>query len=189
MSLLRPNKFDYILTVDTQLKNCLKQGITPDFVFTIENISIFYKLFQDIPKDVCKKITVIISHRTHPNTIKQLKKSGFHVITDLWKYLEYTSNVCLMGFCWAWRILKLDEITLVGMDSCEYKPVIPPGSKPFDLVYDVIINPDNTICYLDPIHQLWYEQFMDLLELAPRELRIENYSDGCLFGGAIQWCH
>lgn len=68
--LYNSNKFNYILTTDTQLKNCLKEGIIPDYVFTIENISIFYKLFVGIPKDICEKITVIISHRTHPNTIK-----------------------------------------------------------------------------------------------------------------------
>ena len=79
------------LVCDTVLKKVIDQNIIPEYVFSIEDISIFYMLFDEIPREKCRKITVVHSLRAHENTIKQLNKSGYRKILDDWKYLEFTS--------------------------------------------------------------------------------------------------
>jgi len=166
------------LVCDTVLKKCVDYGIKLDFVFTLEDISIFYKLFEGV-----KPQTVICSLRTDILTINYLKRNNFKIIIDEWKYTELISNVGLMAFCWTCRNIDLKSIYLIGLDSCVYKPVI----APYDGIYEVITNPDGIKCYLDPIHQLWREQFLDFTQLVPK-IEIIN-SAGCLFGDEINWCH
>ena len=165
------------LVCDTVLKKCVSYGIKPDFVFSLEDISIFWKLFEGVEPQ-----TVVCSTRTHQNTLDYLSENRFTIVTDYWNYNTLISNVGLMAFCYGWRELFLDEIYLIGLDSCVYKPVI----NPIERIYELIINPDNIRCYLDPIHQLWREQFLDFVELAP-SIRIINYSNGSLFGEKIKW--
>jgi len=172
-----------LLVCDTVLKKCVDYGIKPGIVFTLEDISIFWKLFEG-----AKACPVICSTRTHVNTLNYLKHYGFGIIVVNWEYIHLISNVGMMAFCYAWRELKIDEISLIGLDSCVYGPVINPHSLPYDFVYREIINPDGVKCYLDPIHQVWHEQFIDFLKFAPDDLKILNYSNGCLFGEKIKWC-
>lgn len=183
----------YLLISDTQLKKVITVGITPDrfnmIVFTIENISIFYKLFE-IEKYHQELIEVVASHRTHANTMDYLIKNYSHIHRYEWRPLEYVSNVGLMAFVYAWRKLKLEHIELVGMDHCDYQktgiPCFNENSTHYSLFYKDMINPHTkTKCYLDPIHQLWHEQFFDFLELAPKNLKITNHGDGVLFGDRI----
>ena len=167
------------LVCDTVLKKCVDYGIKPDFVFTLEDISIFYKLFEGVKAQI-----VICSLRTDILTINYLKRNNFKIIIDDWKYTQFISNVGLMAFCYACRKLNINEIFLIGLDNCVYKPVI----FPCDGIYEILENPEGIKCYLDPIHQLWREQFLDLIYLVPK-LQINNYSNGCLFGDRINWCH
>jgi len=167
------------LVCDTVLQKCVDNDIRPDYVFTLEDISIFWKLFEGV-----EPLKVVCSERTHKNTLIYLKKNNFKIIRDSWRFNKLVSNVGLFAFCYSWRELKLNEIYLIGMDSCVYEPV----TKPYDGILQTHINPDLVKCYLDPIHQLWREQFLDFLELAPK-IQVYNYSNGCLFGDKIQWCH
>lgn len=166
------------LVCDVVLKKCLNYGIKPDLVFTLEDISIFWKLFSDV-----EPLKVVCSERCHQNTLDYLKKHKFEIIKFRWEYERLVTNVGLMTFCYAWKELKLDNISLIGLDSCVYEAVI----NPYDDILISIINPNNVKCYLDPLHQIWREQFLDFLELAPR-LKVFNYSNGCLFGDKITWC-
>jgi len=168
-----------ILVCDTVLKKCVGYGIKPDYVFSLEDISIFYKLFDGVEPQ-----TVVCSLRTHELTTDYLKQNNFTILVDDWRYTRFVSNVGLMAFCYACRILNIKEISLIGLDSCVYSPVI----FPCDGIYKVLENPDGVKCYLDPIHQLWREQFLDLIQLVPK-VKINNYSKGVLFGDKIKWCH
>jgi len=186
-----------IITVDKMLKPCLDAGIIPDYVMTIENISTFGYFFQDIPCNIAKKITVIVSERTHVNTEKIIKETGFKMKLFEWKYLNMISNVGLMAFIYTWSELKIKKIIIIGFDHCDYKktgiPCFNENSEHFQIFYVKLENPyTKTICYLDPIHQLWREQFFDFLPKNRFGLAYEIINctgDGALFGENIEWSH
>jgi len=186
-----------ILTVDKMLKPCIDAGIIPNYVMTIENISIFGYFFKDIPRKYAEKITVIVSGRTHLNTVEVIQAHGFKHIVYTWKFLSLTSNVGLMAVVYCWDQLKIYEIIIIGFDHCDYKrtgiPCFNEKSPQFKIFYIKIENPHTkTVCYLDPIHQLWYEQFFDFMKLAPiyPHVKIINCTgNGALFGGKIEWSH
>ncbi len=170
-------KKSYLLITDKMLKPCLEAGITPDlflnyYVFTVEDMWQLDEFISNVKE--APKIRLIHSIRAKQPILDKARKIGYNLICDKWPYLDVLDNVGLMAFSYGWRVLKCDELILLGMDSTNYEP----------LKFG-----ENTDCYkefyrkvngynLTPLEQLWYDGFMDLLQLAPDNLKILNATGG-----------
>lgn len=183
----------YILACDRILERCYELQIIPDYVFTIEDMKILSDYFPPVirgrstPKVKC-------SLRTKQEVRAKIMNQGYPLTTWDWKYLELTPNVGLMAFCFAWKMLELKTIALIGMQTSIDKPNIPPfpeSSEAFSMYYEKLFNPDlEENCYLvKAVHGYWRETFLDFLELCPLDVVIYNCSEkGSLFHHRIITC-
>jgi len=180
----------YILACDRILERCYELNIIPDYVFTIEDLKIIKEYFppvkksQDTPKVRCSK-------RTKAEVRAHIMNCGYPLVEWDWDYLDVTPNVGLMAFAYAWKILEIKEIALIGMQTSIDEPNIPPlpkNSKAYEMYYDKIYNPNyNETCYLvKAVHGIWRETFLDFLDLVPPDVEIYNCSEkGSLFHDRI----
>ena len=200
--LAKSNYNGTLLITDKMLKPCLDAGITPQrfsrfFVFTIEDLEIIANFFIETPHS--NKIKVICSKRTKKSVIDKILSNNYNISIDDWDYLQVTPNVGLMAFCFAWRKLAINEISLIGMNQGMKNMSIPmpENSEAFDLFYKKVFNPDlDEMSYLNPTMQLWREAFYDFMYLMPKDTEVINCTEGgSLFGNGIKnmrfedWLH
>lgn len=173
----------HLLITDRILKPCLEAGITPDkfpnyYVFTVEDAWQIENYLSGVKE--CDKITLIHSSRTKKVLLEKLQAQGYRILCDYWPYLSALNNVGLMAFHYGWRKLELDELILIGMDQGDYKPpIFPENTDCYREFYKKIHNYSwDCDVLLNPLHQLWYESFMDLLQLVPENVKIINATEG-----------
>ena len=119
-------KYLTILSVDASLPILQKEGIKPDFVFSMERVEATAKFFENLDKELLKDTLFIVSSVSHPQTIENLKDMkiaisqrpfGYIKMFKLnrWGNLGLGMSAANMAFDFAY-ISKFQNIALIGQD-------------------------------------------------------------------------
>src|SRR3990167_1683424 len=149
-------------------KKALESGITPDkfnvSIFTLEeNFDVSEFLNYEIVLKYGFLIPVYCSKRTIQKS-KDFIKSNFKDLIEIdRKEANETSNVGLFMLSVVFYELGINHVCLVGMDHATHEwetEKIDKNSEIYKLCFKEIYNTfSKTIAVLNPIHQVWHEQF------------------------------
>lgn len=134
LELLAKKGFDGdIFATDAILKDCLEQGIVPDYVMFIDASDKIYRFIDhDIVDKYADKLAAVMCITTHPSVVKRWKgdiywyqvyMEDFYApnVGHILQLLTHTSNFSTGGHCaslgWATAILKrYNPVVLIGTD-------------------------------------------------------------------------
>lgn len=191
LELLAKSKYKGMIMIPEILaEKTILRGITPDkfniYYFTLEehfDVSTFLNIESVLKwKD---KISVYCSNRTIEKSKNFIESNFRRLIQIKRKEANETSNVGLFMMSIAFQDLGINEVCLIGMDHSTHEwetEKIAKDSEIFKLCFKEIFNPfTNEMVVLNPIHQVWHEQFYYF---------IEKYFDGinlinCTEGGSL----
>ena len=115
-----------ILCIDASLPILQKEGIRPDFVFSLERVEATSKFFENLDKELLKDTIFIPTSISHPKTIQNLK--DFKKVVSMrpfaytklfrlekWGYVGVGMSAANMAFDFA-RFAEFPNIVFIGQD-------------------------------------------------------------------------
>lgn len=120
------HKYLTVLCIDASLPILQKEGIAPDFVFSMERVKETSRFFENLDKELLKETIFMITSLTHPNTLKNLKGMRLSIsmrpfgYTSLfrlhrWGYYGIGMSAANMAFEFAYDA-HFDHIAFIGQD-------------------------------------------------------------------------
>ena len=185
--LANSNYTGLIMIPEIIAKKTLESGITPDkfniSYFTLEeNFDVSEFLNYDIVLKYAKNITVYCSSRTIEKSKAFIERHFRRMAQIDRKEANETSNVGLFMLSVVFHELDINHVCLVGMDHATHEwetEKIDCNSEIYKLCFKEIYNTfSKTIAVLNPIHQVWYEQFYYFVEKYFKDVTIINCTEG-----------
>jgi len=168
-------------------KKSLEKGLTPDkfniSYFTLEeNFDVAEFLNNEICLKWSDKITVYCSSRTIEKSKAFIERKFRRMVQIDRKEANESSNVGLFMLSVVFHELGINHVCLVGMDHSTHEwetEKIDHNSEIYKLCFKEIHNTfSNTIAVLNPIHQVWHEQFYYFIEKYFKDVTIINCTEG-----------
>ena len=185
--LAKSNYSGLIMIPEIIAKKTLESGITPDkfniSYFTLEeNFDVSEFLNFDIVKKYASQITVYCSSRTIEKSKAFIERTFRRLAQIDRKEANESSNVGLFMLSVVFHELGINHICLVGMDHSTHEwetEKIDCNSEIYKLCFKDIYNTfSKTIAVLNPIHQVWHEQFYYFIEKYFKDVTIINCTEG-----------
>lgn len=182
-----------IIATDGALIQCLKAGVIPQYVATLEDYPDYMKFFDnDLVRKYVRDFSVFYSYKTS-HEIKNLLLS-MHIpmiLARLDRQSDVICNVGLFAYLIAAQHFKATEIYLIGMDHSygEHEhPILREGNKVWEKSMFTTVNPYlKKRMIMNPIFMLWREEFLRE-RMVNKEIRCINMTGwGVLFGKDIEW--
>ena len=115
-----------ILCIDASLPILQKEGIAPDFVFSIERVKETAKFFEELDRELLEDTVFIPTSISHPQTLKNLegmqlcismRPFGYTMMFGLhkWGYIGIGMSAANMAFEFAYEA-RFEKIALIGQD-------------------------------------------------------------------------
>jgi len=168
-------------------KKTLEKGITPDkfniSYFTLEeNFDVSEFLNFEIVEKYADKITVYCSSRTIEKSKAFIERFFRRMVQIDRKEANESSNVGLFMLSVVFHELGINHVCLVGMDHSTHEwetEKIDRNSEIYKLCFKEIHNEfAGVTAVLNPIHQVWHEQFYYFLEKYFKNVKIINCTEG-----------
>ncbi len=118
--------FVTILCVDASLPILQREGIRPDFVFSLERVEATAKFYENLDRDLLKETIFMPTSIVHPKTLENIGKMRKAISMrpfgytkafkmDDWGYIGVGMSAANMAFDFAY-VMQFQNIVLIGQD-------------------------------------------------------------------------
>jgi len=177
-----------LFATDRALEICLKEGVIPEYVVTLEEEIANERYFKaDIIRDFGNMVQGLYSIKTPMNVQKQMRKIGLREPSAVGTgtQIHTTSNCGLFIMMILSHDFKCNDVYMIGMDHSFAR-----DTKFEDTHKECkyIENPYDKVKYIaHPLHEHWKYNFIDRMGMY-KEVKVTNCTGrGILFGGRIIW--